>query len=324
MTEEILQHMKENNGVAVDQVTDDNIRQVVIFYDTGHFCGYIGLPEDNMLFNYAKNYTKADNVFQVHGGVSYVDTLAPGYLQKDEKRKWIGFDFNHLCDGHDIDLVREVYGDERAERAERLIYRNDRKPVSFEEVLSEVEEMCRQAREYELKNTPCLHVDLKFTDGSVVKDRLVPFTAAENSNGVFDKEIIKEYLKTDADVDVYVEIAVPFSDALLAADDHDTIMVDDEFFNRLDDCPELMEARIPLDLMQKFYDDVILTEEDYKSGEDIHMNKWLTQEYTLDETEGMLSWMENHDPDFDAHSVLDPSIDDWLEKFVKEENEVER
>ena len=148
MNPEILEYMKNHNGIALDEVDENNIRKVIVFYPTGHFCGYIGIPEDNPLYG-AKLKVIDNTLWNVHGGITYCEKSAPYIVPRDAKRFWAGFDYNQSFDGKDFDLVAEIYGKEEEERARvSCIHRRQQhEPVSFEEVFEQVEWMAETAGE---------------------------------------------------------------------------------------------------------------------------------------------------------------------------------
>lgn len=117
--------------------------------------------------------------------------------------------------------------------------------------------------------------------------------------------------------DISVEIEVPFSDAIMMRkEDFTDTIVEESLYNLFDDFPESMTVEAPLDLLRKFYENEVLCEDDWKNGEDIRMSKWLKEEYTLDDTQGMLLWMENQCKSFKAEQWI-PGFKAHCEK-VKE------
>jgi hypothetical protein len=67
----------------------------------GHWCGYVGIPEDHPFFGHG--YHEYDEVLHVHGGITYSadcdDDPVKGICHVgDDKRFWIGFDCCHAGD----------------------------------------------------------------------------------------------------------------------------------------------------------------------------------------------------------------------------------
>lgn len=142
----------------------------------------------------------------------------------------------------------------------------------------------------------------------------IPFEKAENSLGVCDMETISAVLKKEYNGitgDPYIMIEVPFSDIMLLDEAIRVTIEENSLYNMFDDMPVSLTAKVPLDLMQKFYEDMVLCDADWVSGRDIRLSKWLTEEYTLDETEGLLNWMEKQCKDFSIRdSIVD--ADKWI------------
>lgn len=113
--EELISELKENHGTAYDNVNENNIRQVIRFYDTGQFGGYIGIPKDHPAYSARRNEFCDLFDYAVHGGITYCEKHLSG-ITKDEDRVWIGFDHGHSFDVRDEKLVREVYGDKKADQ----------------------------------------------------------------------------------------------------------------------------------------------------------------------------------------------------------------
>ena len=73
----------------------------------GFRCGYVGLPKGHKW--YGEDYD--DIPVNAHGGLTFsgLQTIF------DSELWWIGFDCAHYGDGLDLELVRELCGDERAD-----------------------------------------------------------------------------------------------------------------------------------------------------------------------------------------------------------------
>lgn len=174
----------------------------------------------------------------------------------------------------------------------------------------------------------CLIIKAADSDKFSVYD----ITRAEDANGQVTKESIKKLIDRDSDdfktifkdFDPYIDIEVPYASALdaLTTDDNKDLsdyIYDNDLYNIFDDFPVSTTARVPLEYLTEFYENAVLTDNDYASGEDIRLSKWLLSEYTLDETEDMLRWMAYMHPDFDpAKTIVNKDIVNDIREYLEE------
>lgn len=174
----------------------------------------------------------------------------------------------------------------------------------------------------------CLIVKAADSDKFSVYD----ITRAEDINGQVTKESIRKLIDRDSDdfkaifkdFTPYIDIEVPYKAALdaLTTDDNKDLsdfIYDNDLYNIFDDFPVSTTARVPLEYLTEFYENAVLTDNDYASGEDIRLSKWLLSEYTLDETEDMLRWMAYMYPDFDpAKTIVNKDIINDIREYLEE------
>ena len=85
-------------------------RCVVIGTSMGHRCGYMGIPKGHKL--YKVPYDKLD--MDVHGGWTYSKGSLP-VPQDAVDRWWLGFDCDHVGDKVDMQLLRDIHTEQRAQ-----------------------------------------------------------------------------------------------------------------------------------------------------------------------------------------------------------------
>jgi len=98
------------NAIIEKTGNENGYDYVVKFFEDGHRCGYVRVPEGHKFYD--KFYSDID--IDCHGGLtfsSYVternefNGLTPGF--------WIGFDCAHYRDVPDIDMAKAVFGDNK-------------------------------------------------------------------------------------------------------------------------------------------------------------------------------------------------------------------
>lgn len=91
----------------------------VKFFEDGHRCGYVRVPEGHDLFG--KDYMDMDIDINCHGGLTFSEMI-----EKDERGftvgYWIGFDCAHRHDAPDIDMAKTVFGDNKFLKLKELIW----------------------------------------------------------------------------------------------------------------------------------------------------------------------------------------------------------
>lgn len=125
----------------------------------------------------------------------------------------------------------------------------------------------------------------------------LPMTSCENANGVCDKTFVlaalsEKYHCKAEDCKLYTKIEVPFSEVMNYDEAARITIEENSLYDLFDELPISVTVKAPLEALQKFYEDKVLCDADYASGEDIRLSRWIGEEYTLDETEGLLSWLE--------------------------------
>jgi len=280
--EELIEHLKANNGIALDEISEDNIRKLAVFHD-GFYCGYIGVPQDHPLYKDISSFRKAEDIigYICHGGITYAEKSEPSPSEFDEKRLWLGFDCNHSCDGRDYDLMKAVYGKERADHCRMLFfYQNDKEPVSLNEVRRDIEVLEKFAKEYTINkrekyavtNVTVSEISLLDKNAYCPSKLFIPFDKIEDVNGVISEDKIKTIIEERYgpcecfDIDIVVKI--PDNDGY-------------------------QDYTIPVDDLYTFYHEQILTDDDYRDGNDISMTKWLREEYVPDDLKMLPDWYEN-------------------------------
>ena len=116
------------------------LRCVVIMTEMGHRCGYVGVPEDHMLYGVDYNqktvalslakiadqpigkrgiipllcmdntskYISPDVYFNVHGGVTYAGGGKGSKYPVESDLWWFGYDCDHPGDGKDLSVVSDA------------------------------------------------------------------------------------------------------------------------------------------------------------------------------------------------------------------------
>ena len=121
---------------------------VVIFFEDGHRCGYVGVPYKHPLWG--KYYDEIENKFECHGGLTYNSCL----LHFEENYPiasnlyYFGFDCAHANDDPDKELSIKVFG------------------KTFYTDLDEAEKFSKENREYirsiEYVANECLSLAVQF------------------------------------------------------------------------------------------------------------------------------------------------------------------
>ena len=119
-------------------------RCVTIFTDRGHRCGYVGVTENSKFYGKSFNdithirlkdlheplgkrsiltlfgapesedgFVRLDLLFDVHGGLTYGESGRNCAYPVESDLWWLGFDCAHCDDGKDLDLVEELWGDDK-------------------------------------------------------------------------------------------------------------------------------------------------------------------------------------------------------------------
>ena len=119
---------------------------VTTFLSHGWRCGYVGIPISSSLYKHEE-----DLDFDVHGGITFTGFNHP--LQ-DTGLWWIGFDCSHYNDGHDIQKLKEIWGDNVEVQARIKVYGEEcswEVPRTLKYVQQECRNLVDQIIEYELK-----------------------------------------------------------------------------------------------------------------------------------------------------------------------------
>jgi hypothetical protein len=99
--------MAEDGGIYKDY------EYLITFNDMGFRCGYVAVKENHKLYN-NDDYDSLD--LNVHGGVTFFDKsdciLDLDLIKKSCDDKWVGFDAGHAYDGHDLNLVKNIFNRE--------------------------------------------------------------------------------------------------------------------------------------------------------------------------------------------------------------------
>lgn len=163
---DLIETLKENNHVAYEKTTEEDIRLAVIFRPYGFFCGYIGVPKENSVYDMDEE--EVESIFSplCNCGVTYDSNDTPTDLKKDKERRWIGFDCGHTYNGNDIELVREIYGEREATVAS--LVKGMGSFVPYDEVLAQVYDMVLAANHYASKTE-----DIEDTVEAIIKDATI-------------------------------------------------------------------------------------------------------------------------------------------------------
>ena len=95
-------------------------RYIVKFMEDGHRNGYVQINDSDVFEKIKNQYNDCLNVdIDCHGGITFVKEMKDSEYLPDGN--WIGFDCNHLYDGHDFELSIEIFGNsDYIERMKRL------------------------------------------------------------------------------------------------------------------------------------------------------------------------------------------------------------
>ena len=87
---------------------------VVLAVDTGHRCGYVGVPKSHPLYGRHYFETLSDNSdveicsnIDIHGGLTFSSDGHGGYPVAKDDVWWFGFDCAHFGDSADIDIMKK-------------------------------------------------------------------------------------------------------------------------------------------------------------------------------------------------------------------------
>lgn len=157
---------------------------VVVFRDSGHRCGYVGIPETHPL--YKKSYSsylnikksdiegrevsgifplflamldedervKIDAYFQCHGGITYSEGGKGHKYPIESDLWWFGFDCSHAGDKKDLQLAYEKFPSKR-ERLKKIMEIDSKYPIgddvirTEEYVVGECKRLAEQLKEFE-------------------------------------------------------------------------------------------------------------------------------------------------------------------------------
>lgn len=159
---------------------------VVIFGYSGHRCGYVGIPKENML--YGKEYSdyldvekkelegelngrilqlffgaldnderaRIDLYFNVHGGITHSGGGEKSSYPIESNLWWFGFDCNHCNDRKDLHLAYEKFPEYRKSiqnmiDIEMLLPSMGGKVRTEEYVVNECKKLADQLKEFERK-----------------------------------------------------------------------------------------------------------------------------------------------------------------------------
>ena len=91
---------------------------IVLFYDGGWRCGYVGLPKGHQLSHIRteKAFELLGQTSEIHGGITFSDFRIPtnDEIHSPYPIKWyLGYDNHHGMDGYDFNKVREYWGYKR-------------------------------------------------------------------------------------------------------------------------------------------------------------------------------------------------------------------
>jgi len=82
---------------------------VAMALESGHRCGYVGIPKRNHLYEFDYNESTFDSI-TVHGGLTYSAKNTNDYPIVTKQKLWFfGFDCAHLGDKRDVTLMSESF-----------------------------------------------------------------------------------------------------------------------------------------------------------------------------------------------------------------------
>lgn len=104
MTPEELENIIYNEGNFEEWRDEETgyLCRVIRPHDRGHLCGYVSVPESNLIFGKDYSCSFYDGPFydiEVHGGLTYSDDMGVKGMW------WLGFDCVHLGDLNPRDLI---------------------------------------------------------------------------------------------------------------------------------------------------------------------------------------------------------------------------
>lgn len=115
---------------------------LVVGTPMGHRCGYVGIPIQHSF--YGVDYDDID--IEVHGGLTFGDILDSHSSRGFEVGLYyLGFDCGHLDDGYDIELIKELRGEEAARVFEST---NSGHVWTTSEVETEVRRLAAQLKQF--------------------------------------------------------------------------------------------------------------------------------------------------------------------------------
>ena len=346
--DELVERLKENNGIVYNGATENGIRQVIRFDEYGFFSGYIGIPKGHKAFGaIGNNYDKASRLFDREryvDSISYCEFNLPDMYEYDAQNPYLYVGFNHADSkyGRNFELVEKVWGKEKADKAFSLYSHLKAKPFPFDVDLNFITEgltnmthavECCERYPSQMPFKDYVYVsdiewDIDENEEVSVNELpevvITTFDVIEDENGVLNPDKAIDIASDSVNFcikscTVNIQLEVPFSDAITQASKELGDLITKESLERkmLNEFPSCITATVPLDVVQDFYENHILSDDDWKSGNDIRLSKWLTKDlvYYPDDTRELLSWW-NTFYDFDIHKAI-PDIDEKVEE-VKE------
>jgi hypothetical protein len=95
------------NFVIEEKKEYRNYKYLVVFYKTGHRCGYVSIPENHLF--YGKDSSEIE--IECHGGLTFSEKIEDSKLF--ENGFWIGFDCAHCYDKTDVESIEKYFGENK-------------------------------------------------------------------------------------------------------------------------------------------------------------------------------------------------------------------
>ena len=141
-------------GYETPQDSDIVYAWAVTYQDTGHRCGYVGVPVGHPCYgmDYNDVYMKFGDIIDVHGGLTYT---ADGNNPKsypmgtEQPHWWLGFDCAHYRDARDPSIMSEKYKEYFGERPDLYFMSEDETIKDDAYVVGEIMKLIKQLDQIE-------------------------------------------------------------------------------------------------------------------------------------------------------------------------------
>ena len=84
-------------GIVKDWMTESGLRAVIYMTETGHHCGYVGVPENHPAYGMGYSDDALESI-EVHGGLTYSSQNEDYPVTSETPIQWFGYDCGHAWD----------------------------------------------------------------------------------------------------------------------------------------------------------------------------------------------------------------------------------